>query len=394
MHCRTTTFLLATLLLAATSRGDGPLLAQNTAPSSIEEQFVPRSTHCVVARVEIRDEVTVYGNEITLKQICRWPEADDAAMSSLAELVIARIPSGEPRAVVALDEVRAALRDAGASVATINFAGAFECVVTRSDVAFDEQKALEDWATGRVPDASQVQTAIAIDAVTKQQQRLHGVVAQPASSTLRTLLIDDIATRLKLKPDELQIDFRPDDRATIELDASRYQFRIETMRGGQLGDWRWAVTVDAGAQPRKLQVLAKVRAWQDQVLVARPVAYRTSIERDEVETRRVLVDRLGDAPAVLDAVVGSAAARDLQAGTVITTRMITPVELVRTGQLVTVLMRRGGVEVQTVATAMESGSLGQIVRVRNTTNNEQIDVQLTGPQQAVAGDAIRTAKAE
>jgi flagella basal body P-ring formation protein FlgA len=394
MRFRTTTFILAVLLAAITSRADETLIAQNTAPTNHEEQFVPRDPRSIVARVEICDEVTVYGNEITLKQICRWPEADDAAMSALAELVIARIPTGEPRAVVSLDEVRNALRDAGASIATINFAGAFECVVTRSDVAFDEKKALQDWATGQIPDASQTQVAIAVDAVTKQQQQLHSVVAPPASNTLRTLLIEDIATRLKLKADDLQVDFRPEDRATIDLDASRFQFRIETMRGGQLGDWRWAVTVDAGAQPRKLQVLAKARAWQEQVLVSKPIAYKTSIEKEEVESRRALVDRLGDEPATLAAVIGSAAARDLQPGTIITGRMITPVELVRQGQLITVVMRRGGVEVQTVATAMESGSMGQIVRARNNTNHETIDVQLVGPQQAVAGDAITTAKAE
>jgi flagella basal body P-ring formation protein FlgA len=397
MQFRSTLFLAGVwaLALASLVRGE-TVLMQNTAPTQQEEQYVPRS-QSVVARVEIRDDATVYGNEITLKQICRWPDADEAAMSPLAELVIARIPSGQPQATVSLDQVRSALRDAGASIATINFAGAFECTVTRSDVAFDEQKALQEWASGKanaVPDAADVQATLATDAVTRQQQQLHSVVAPAATGTLRSLLVEDIATRLKLPVEDLQVDFRPDDRATIELDASRFQFRIETQRGGQLGDWRWTVTVDAGAQPRRLQVLAKARAWQDQVVLTRPVAFRSAIDHRDVESRRVLVDRLGDVPATLEATIGSAAARDLQPGMVVTGRMITPVELVRSGQLVTVTMRRGGIEIQTVATAIESGSLGQMIRVRNNATREQLDVQLVGPQQAVAGDAITTAKAE
>src|SRR5204863_7660680 len=54
-----------------------------------QERFVPVSGVSRGATLELRSEASVVGTEIKLKQICRWTEADNAAVEPLAEMVIA-----------------------------------------------------------------------------------------------------------------------------------------------------------------------------------------------------------------------------------------------------------------------------------------------------------------
>lgn len=60
--------------------------------------------------------------------------------------------------------------------------------------------------------------------------------------------------------------------------------------------------------------------------------------------------------------------------------MVDAVPLVRAGQLVTVVLQQGSVQVKTVARAMEGGSFGQSIRVKNEATRDIFEVVLTGPQ--------------
>jgi flagella basal body P-ring formation protein FlgA len=62
--------------------------------------------------------------------------------------------------------------------------------------------------------------------------------------------------------------------------------------------------------------------------------------------------------------------------------MIDPIELVKTGQYVTINVANGGVNVKTVAKALEPGSFGQTIKVKNETTKDTFDVTITGPQTA------------
>ena len=77
-------------------------------------------------------------------------------------------------------------------------------------------------------------------------------------------------------------------------------------------------------------------------------------------------DRLPDEPLLtIEQAVGQQAARDLKPGTILTARMVDPVQLIKTGQFVTITLSQGNIRVKTVVRAMESGSYGQTVRVKN-----------------------------
>jgi flagella basal body P-ring formation protein FlgA len=59
--------------------------------------------------------------------------------------------------------------------------------------------------------------------------------------------------------------------------------------------------------------------------------------------------------------------------------------LAKSGQFVTVTLNQGSVQIRTVARAMESGSYGETIKVRNEDTRDVYDVTLTGPQTATIG---------
>jgi flagella basal body P-ring formation protein FlgA len=70
--------------------------------------------------------------------------------------------------------------------------------------------------------------------------------------------------------------------------------------------------------------------------------------------------------------------------------MLDPVALVKTGQFVTINVASGGVQVRTVARAMEAGSFGQSIKVKNEATKEIFDVTVTGAQMGALNDAAST----
>jgi flagella basal body P-ring formation protein FlgA len=121
--------------------------------------------------------------------------------------------------------------------------------------------------------------------------------------------------------------------------------------------------------------------WQEQLLVQRPMLFHQTIRSEDLTTRRALVDRLdGETLLKRDQVVGQLCAHDLQAGTVLTARLVEAAPLAKTGDLVTVTLAQGNVKVTTVVRAMDGGSFGQSIRGKQETTGTIFDVTLTGPK--------------
>ena len=122
------------------------------------------------------------------------------------------------------------------------------------------------------------------------------------------------------------------------------------------------------------------------MVAVKPITGRQVIRADDVTEQRTLADRLSDEPLLTVAqVVNQQAARDLKPGTPFTARLVEAVPLAKTGQFVTVTFNQGGVRIKTVGRAMETGSFGQTIKVRNETTNDTYEVILSGPQEGTVG---------
>ena len=392
---RTSSFVASLLWMTVFSApaiaGDPDPSFQVTSPKTVE-RYVP-SEHTPVSSIEMRDEATVATGNVTLKQICRWPDADAEAFAAVADLIVLRLGDGKAFGTLSIDQLQSMLRDAGVNPSMVNFSGAATCTVSRSDVKLDEGEALRAWVgTTDVAMAVIGQQASEPDRPRSESSgpgtdHLSTSTASASKNTgdLRARLIEDAATRLALSVDTLQVDFRADDRKLLGL-AAPFEFTIEPQRYGDLGDTSWLVTITANEKSQRVRIVGTVRAWSEQLVLTKPLNLRQTISEADFEVKRVLAEKLGrDALATKDQAIGQQASRELRVGTVLTGKMLAPVEFARAGQLVTVLMRRGGVEVKSVATALQNGAGGDSIKVKNETTSQVFQVTLTGQQTAVLG---------
>ncbi|HEY7090183.1 MAG TPA: flagellar basal body P-ring formation chaperone FlgA [Tepidisphaeraceae bacterium] len=353
-----------------------------------QEKFVPgTSRYAMGATLEMRAEATVVGAEVKLRQICRWSDRDKFIFDPIGDLILARLSSGAPFKSVSVQEIKATLRDAGINVAAINFAGPTSCTISRTDVEYDEQNGLRQWV-----EAKQGTQQIAGNSTTAPSTAPMG--DQSPILTLRDALVVDLAHRLNLPPESLQVDFKSQDEKILNISKPLFKFDIDPVRAKSLGNVMWNVTITTDSGTKKVSVSALARAWQDQAVVTKPLATRQVIRSEDVLSRRTLVDQISDDPLVTsDQVLGQQASRELKPGTVLTGRMLDPVQLVKVGQYVTVTLEQGTVRIKTVAKALEGGSFGQTIRVKNEATKDVFQVVLTGPQTATMNLATPVAAA-
>ena len=365
-------------------------------PTDTAEKFVPGAGRMDAgATLELRGEATVYGAEVKLRQICRWSDTNAAMFAPVADLVVTRVKSHSPFRAITVEEVRQTLQEAGMNMAAVKFAGPISCTITRSDAHYDEQTALRLWAEAKEGDTETGKGGDKEKEDGKPVPASASVTASPtrplASSltsapedlhTLRSMLIDDLSIRLGIAKEQLQVTFSPSDEKLLNMAEPLFKFDIKPRNVRDLGEVSWDVVVLTGKENQKGVVTANARAWRNEVVLARPVAYRQVIQNDDVAERRVLADRLpGDQLLSAQQIVGQEAGRDLQVGTLVNSRMVQAVPLVKPGQLVTLTVSVGSVRIKTVGRALEIGSYGQVVKVKNDTTGDTFDVILTGPQQ-------------
>jgi flagella basal body P-ring formation protein FlgA len=58
------------------------------------------------------------------------------------------------------------------------------------------------------------------------------------------------------------------------------------------------------------------------------------------------------------------------------------VPMVRAGELITITLTQGSVQIKSVARAMENGAFGESIRVKNEETRDVYQVTMTGPQAA------------
>jgi flagella basal body P-ring formation protein FlgA len=294
------------------------------------------------------------------------------------------------------------------NLALIRFAGPVVCTVNRADVEYNESVALDQWIQARqggAPAGPETQPSAA-GADAPQAALASGSATMPATPppvtvalradqqpsqdsplrSLRDLLSADLAVRLGLPEDELQINFNPADQKALNLSEPQFKFNIDGRNIHNLGPVNWEVLVVTDSGSKKVMINASARAWQNQVVLTRPLSFKQVVQAADVRERRMLADRISDEPLLTaEQVVGQQAANDLKPGTVLTARMVDPVPLVRGGQFVTITLIQGNVRVKTVARAMDGGAYGQSIKVKNEATKDVYDVVITGPQEGTVG---------
>lgn len=128
-----------------------------------------------------------------------------------------------------------------------------------------------------------------------------------------------------------------------------------------------------GQQAQRMRVAGRAHGTLEIPVLTRPIARDSIIGAGDVEFLRV---RAGSLPAgavtEVDDLIGMAAKRPLRSGDPVRTRDVDRPSLVAKGQLVTMVFETPFMTLTAQGKALESGAMGDVVRLQNTRSNTTI----------------------
>ena len=129
----------------------------------------------------------------------------------------------------------------------------------------------------------------------------------------------------------------------------------------------------------KLHLPARIAVFDDVAVAARPLVRGQIIDVAAVNLQKTDVSRLNSGYfAKLEDLQDLEARRDLPRGTVLTPKALTPRQLVRAGQTVTLVLEYGGLRVRSSGEALHAASHGEVVRVRNSQSRKIVEGVVSG----------------
>ncbi len=241
--------------------------------------------------------------------------------------------------------------------------------------------------------------------------RAHGVNWQPASrmdrvalsrasqildrQTIEALVQDalardglagDYAIDFDLRTPEIHLPVDARDLARLQ----QFQFDRRTLRFA-------AVLITPANHPESKRFSLVGRAFEQMTLpaLARRVNPGEMVEERDLTWIKVRSDQVA-ANALTDAtlILGQSPRRQLQANRMLTANDLETPILVKRNSIVTVVFRHPGMELTGQGKATANASLGEAVRVVNSTSNKQFDAVVTGRGSVAVGAAPRARVAQ
>lgn len=292
--------------------------------------------------ITIWPESVVASETVTLGDICRISEADQATIQMTSAAPIVEAPRSGESTVISMDQIRSALRRAGVNLATATIMGASKCEVRRPDLIEQTQEAPQNSGPeNRRPSTDQPRT-------------------------LRDFVIEYFAKRAAFDHGRIETTFGRVDRAILDLSEPGFSFSIRQTSGRRLG--LVGVEVDIFSEGRLLRterMALTVSLIRKVVIADRPINRGATVRPADVRVVERRFQRLADLglrdPA---AAIGQQAKRFIPKSEIVMYSDLKPSPLVKRGQVVEVRSQSGAVAIVTAAKALNEGAYGEVVNLR------------------------------
>jgi flagella basal body P-ring formation protein FlgA len=157
----------------------------------------------------------------------------------------------------------------------------------------------------------------------------------------------------------------------------RQPVEVEPIDTRQPARMRFAVRCpDAAGWRYEYVVRAKVSALV--AVTAAPVAANAALTDADVTLERRDITAIADPIGAAADAVGQTSRRSLRAGEVLRAGQLAAPLLVKRGEAVVMLARHDGIEVSTAGEALDAGSRGAVVRVRNAASGQVVRMRVAG----------------
>jgi flagella basal body P-ring formation protein FlgA len=205
-----------------------------------------------------------------------------------------------------------------------------------------------------------------------EMERVRGMVIQTAAHEELTRLFAQREATIRAESSIADVDV-PLGKKPAEL---RVSMEKRQQRGGA-----WSLPVQIvvdGAPYQTVWVPFQVELYDRATVLVRDVRRGELFGADMFETRRMKVAAQESAWLTAEKLIGASATRDLAAGSAIIEADVKRAMLVRQGDTVELSVRKGPILARSSASALQSGSIGDRVRVATGAGGRAITAVVTG----------------
>ena len=308
--------------------------------------------------IRIRPSALIDHDQIRLADVAVIEGFTADQLSEFGDMAITDAPAFGQSKLITLNDIRAKLAGAGVNMAVVCLKGASRCVVRRPTEMPPEQ------------DASQDSSARKIE----------------GEQSLRAQIRRFVDLRLAEYGGEAELNFRRTPASLLALSGPAYTFDIETRNSRKLGTFELLVTIQHGsAEPQIQKVAVEVALKKDVIVALNPISRGQTITRADIMTEERSFKKLEHIGMTKPTtVIGQEAKRAIRMGDMINAGDIKSKVLVKRNDLVSIRSVQSGIAIESAGKALEDGSLGDSIEVRNEGSEETFWARVTGLRQAEA----------
>jgi flagella basal body P-ring formation protein FlgA len=130
----------------------------------------------------------------------------------------------------------------------------------------------------------------------------------------------------------------------------------------------------AGEEVFTYQLSANVEEWGDVPVAARAMRRGDTVQPSDVRLEKANLSSLPRGSALrIEDVLGMELTATVGAGNVFSGDRLTPPSAVKSGQKIVIMYRKDGIVLTATGTALQSGVVGSVIKVRNSSSNKQLE---------------------
>ncbi len=338
------------------------------------------------ATVRMWPTSTIDRDRILVRDVAHVLDVEPSQADRYGSVTVRPAPKPGQAADVSLDELREALVRAGANPVEFRVCGSTQCHVVRAltlhvvEEPDDGSAGSRYWWPARATDGEPQGD------IPSASHEITVTVPEPQGErkTLEEVLREFVAEKTAGLGGRSHVRFSANVRDALALRKPEYDFRVHWRSERRLGSC--GIEVDVRKDGRRVQtipMIAEVSVTLPVVSAVKPINRGQVVRESDVclEKRDFFhTDRIG--LTELEAVIGQQARRLIHRGEMVRHRDLRPRPLIRRGDLVTVWSQAGGLRVKTVVKALEDGTFGELIEVRNEASGEKFRVSVVAPQTA------------
>lgn len=284
--------------------------------------------------VKVRPQVTIKGGSVTLADIADLSGDDRAILEQLARMPLGTVSGTR---TLSRSEVFSVIKSKIEGVQETNLTGA------------DSVKIMQ---AVRAPEAGEIDAAVRdyLAAVTRWNKE---EIEVQAVHNLKDIALPEGDVSLRVASRGVPSSFQ---NLLLSMEA-----------------------VQDGKVQRTFWIKADARVHAQVVRVTRPVAFRSILQEGDLQLAACdIADPRAEYYRSTAEAVGSIARRALSAGELLSHACIDEASFVRNGETVKLLVQSGGLRMSLMVRALQSGKIGDTVKVRNTDSDRVITAVVTG----------------